>query len=298
MPPRGNRDRPERAREHRRPPRGGADLPHPARAARRGREERDSGPGRPARARAGAAPGRRLAVLEAAAGERPCGARPRSRSLDRRVEEFVAEGGETAVVSVGCGLDTRRTRLRSRPATWIDLDLPEVIALRRAIVSEADPAVVTIAGSFLEPAWLEVARPRLAGARILLVAEGVLNYLPAPELAAALKRTGEVLGACTLMADVMSRFFGGLARFMGAIRTTGAGIRWGASSAAQCERLLDVRTRSLEAYLRPDDPALGRSRGMYRVPLFREMSQLLVAELGEEARTAHLPERGSCPPRN
>ena len=53
------------------------------------------------------------------------------------------------------------------------------------------------------------------------------------------------------------------------------------SAPGQCERALGVRARSLDAYLKPDETALGRSRGMYRVPLFCNMSRILVADLGK-----------------
>ncbi|MGE5361367.1 MAG: hypothetical protein ACM3NQ_20310 [Bacteroidales bacterium] len=91
--------------------------------------------------------------------------------------------------------------------------------------------------------------------------------------------TCNVLGSCTLVADVMSKFFAEVARFLGALRTTRAEIGWGASSSESCARLLDVRVTALHHYLRADDPALGSARHLYLIPIFRNMSRLLEAEL-------------------
>jgi O-methyltransferase len=210
-----------------------------------------------------------------------CAALVRAREIDRRVLAFIMEGGRTAVVSIGSGLDTRMTRLASIPDVWVDIELPEVAALRKILVPDEGPAR-TISSSFLDTGWIDEVRSSVSGARILLVAEGVLNYLPPTPLATVLLRTAEVLGPCTLLADVMSRFFAVVARFLAAVRKTGARIEWGASKPSTFERLFPIRLRGLEVYLDPEDHALGDRRGMYRLAIFRDMSRLLVADLVEE----------------
>jgi O-methyltransferase involved in polyketide biosynthesis len=203
----------------------------------------------------------------------------RARAIDRLTDSFLSQGQRTVVVSIGSGLDTRVARLSARASVWFDLDLPEVAALRRALIPDTDLAT-TLAGSFLEPGWLQDVRPSVEGARVLLIAEGVLNYLPAPALASAMREVGATLGTCTLIADVMSSFFAGVAGFLGALRRSGASVAWGAGDSGSIERLLGVRVRGLHGYLRADDRALGTTRQMYRLPILRDMSRLLVAELG------------------
>lgn len=80
-----------------------------------------------------------------------------------------------AVIELGCGLSTRRHRLADRSGTpftrWIDLDLPEVIAQRRAWGESGE----AIASSVLDLAWmdrLELQEPAI------FIAEGLLYYLP------------------------------------------------------------------------------------------------------------------------
>jgi O-methyltransferase involved in polyketide biosynthesis len=86
-----------------------------------------------------------LCIPEASA----CAALVRAREIDRWVLAFILEGGRTAVVSIGSGLDTWMTRLASRPDVWADIELPEVAALRKILVSDEGPAR-TISSSFLD----------------------------------------------------------------------------------------------------------------------------------------------------
>ncbi len=55
----------------------------------------------------------------------------RNRQFDDWAREFLARHPEAVVVHIGCGLDTRFDRLDNGKVEWYDLDLPEVIELRR-----------------------------------------------------------------------------------------------------------------------------------------------------------------------
>lgn len=55
----------------------------------------------------------------------------RLRQFDRFAQAFLAAHPDSVVVHVGCGLDTRFDRVDNGRVEWYDLDLPEVIELRR-----------------------------------------------------------------------------------------------------------------------------------------------------------------------
>jgi O-methyltransferase involved in polyketide biosynthesis len=98
----------------------------------------------------------------------------RSRMLDRLVAGFIAAHPDAVVVELGCGLETRMHRI-APPATvdWYDIDLPDVIALRRRVLPELDRAHL-VAASLNDPDWLEgipLDRP------VIAVADGVLGFL-------------------------------------------------------------------------------------------------------------------------
>ena len=62
----------------------------------------------------------------------------RIRHFDRYVADFLAREPDGVVVSLGCGLDDRRRRVDNGTVRWFDLDLPEVIELRRRFLDETD----------------------------------------------------------------------------------------------------------------------------------------------------------------
>ena len=94
--------------------------------------------------------------------------------LDRIVGGFIAAHPNAVVVDLGCGLETRMHRL-SPPATvdWYDVDLTDVIALRRQMIPELQSSHL-VAASLTDPHWLDgVLRNRPA----MVVADGVVGFL-------------------------------------------------------------------------------------------------------------------------
>lgn len=97
----------------------------------------------------------------------------RSRIIDRAVEAFVRAHPGAVVVELGSGLDTRMYRLGLTEVAWYDVDFPDVIALRRALIPEYPPAQA-IGASLLDPGWTD-AIP--TGRPTILVADGLFGFL-------------------------------------------------------------------------------------------------------------------------
>ena len=51
--------------------------------------------------------------------------------IDGIVKNFIETHPDGTIVNLGCGLDTRFTRLDNEKIHWFDLDLPDTISLRR-----------------------------------------------------------------------------------------------------------------------------------------------------------------------
>ena len=62
----------------------------------------------------------------------------RMRRFDQYIRDFLHREPGGIVVNLGCGLDNRRGRLDEGQMRWYDLDLPEVIALRRSFLEETE----------------------------------------------------------------------------------------------------------------------------------------------------------------
>ena len=95
--------------------------------------------------------------------------------FDRAVRRFIETHPRAIVVNVGCGLDTRYQRIGNGKAVFYDMDLPEVIALRRELIPE-EPGNPYIAASLLETEWMDDLRRRHPDGAFIFVVEGVLMY--------------------------------------------------------------------------------------------------------------------------
>jgi len=97
--------------------------------------------------------------------------------FDEAVGAFLEKNPDGVIVNLGCGLDTRFPRVDNGKMTWFDLDLPEVIALRRKFFDETDSHKF-IAGSALDPSWAEhVPKDK----QVLILMEGLSFYFTEEE---------------------------------------------------------------------------------------------------------------------
>ena len=102
----------------------------------------------------------------------------------------------------------------SQKAVFYDLDLPEVIALRRDLIPE-QPDNVYIEASLLETDWMDDLRRKHPDAEFIFIVEGVLMYFYEKQVKAFLHHVASRFGGGELWFDVcgtiMSRqgfFFG------------------------------------------------------------------------------------------
>lgn len=113
----------------------------------------------------------------------------RTMLLDRAVKDFLSRHPTSLIVNIGAGLDTRFARLDNQRVNWIDLDVPETIALRRRFFEESDRNRM-IEYSVFDDRWFEAID--YAGGPLLLIAEGVLPYFSEVQVRQLLERL-----ACT-----------------------------------------------------------------------------------------------------
>jgi O-methyltransferase involved in polyketide biosynthesis len=97
----------------------------------------------------------------------------RARMFDDTIRAFLSESPSGNVVNLGAGLDTTFFRVDNGLNHWYDLDLPDVIALRKKLIPEA-PRQTCIASSMFERGWMEAFQAH--GERVLFLAGGVLYY--------------------------------------------------------------------------------------------------------------------------
>ena len=155
----------------------------------------------------------------------------RTLTLDPLVSGFLATHPGATVVNIACGLDTRFHRLDDGLVTWYDLDLPDVIALRRRLLGE-DERHRTIAASALDPAW--PAQVEAAG-DVLVVIEGLSMYLTEEQVRGLMGIIAGSLPGATVLIEVMPRLFQRYGRERSVV-ATGARFTYGCSDAEEFRR--------------------------------------------------------------
>jgi O-methyltransferase involved in polyketide biosynthesis len=126
----------------------------------------------------------------------------RTAIFDVWVGDFLASHPAGTVVELGGGLNTRPERAGHGEASWIDLDLPEMIGLRRRFFADG-PRRRTIAASVADQGWLQEVAD--CPAPYLFVAEAVLVYLPEDQVATVLTRLAGRFPGSLLALDTYPR---------------------------------------------------------------------------------------------
>jgi len=101
------------------------------------------------------------------------------------VSQFLAEHPGGTVIELGTGLNTRFERTDNGTVHWIDLDLPDTIALRRRFFEDTERRQM-VAASLTGEDWLAEVERRPAP--YFFVSDGVLVYLTEDEVTGTLAR--------------------------------------------------------------------------------------------------------------
>lgn len=113
----------------------------------------------------------------------------RAKKYDDYVRDFLSRSPDGVVVNIGCGLDSRFLRIDNGRVAFYDLDLPEIIAIKKGFFTGSERYHL-VASSVLDYGWMAPVR-RHKGP-FLFMAEGVFMYLDGDDvrsLVLAIKKT-------------------------------------------------------------------------------------------------------------
>jgi O-methyltransferase involved in polyketide biosynthesis len=109
-------------------------------------------------------------------------ATPDARALARRVETFdtivnlfISNNPKCTVINLACGFDTRFWRIENKDCRYIEIDFPEVVALKREILKD-QLSYELIGCSVLDPLWIDQVTTN-GNSNFLLLAEGLFMFL-------------------------------------------------------------------------------------------------------------------------
>lgn len=127
----------------------------------------------------------------------------RARVMDDIMRPFLVRHPDAVVINLGAGLDTQFFRVDNGRVRWYEVDVPEVIALRRQFFAEHD-RYRFVAGSALTFDWMDLAVP---GAPLMVLAAGVLMYFPEAEVKRLITTLAERFPGAEMQFDTISRWF-------------------------------------------------------------------------------------------
>lgn len=135
----------------------------------------------------------------------------RALSFDTEVLSVLATDPAASVVVLGEGLETQFWRVDNGQVRWLTVDLPETAAVRGALVGEDPPRRRLFAGSALDSEWFDVLGAAPSD-RVVVVAQGLLMYLPPREVDALIAKCAERFRRGVMLFDTVPPWMSWLTR--------------------------------------------------------------------------------------
>jgi len=126
----------------------------------------------------------------------------RSICVDGVITTMLEKHPKATIVDIGCGLDTTFDRIDNGHLLWYDLDLPDVIELRKRFIQENDRRK-TLSTSFLEEKWLNKITVQ---DNVLFIAAGVFYYFQKEQIQGFLTKLADRFPGGEILFDVCSPF--------------------------------------------------------------------------------------------
>jgi O-methyltransferase involved in polyketide biosynthesis len=125
----------------------------------------------------------------------------RAKKYDDYARDFLQRFPDGVVVNIGCGLDSRFLRIDNGSMIFYDLDLPEIIAIKKTFFAESERYHL-IASSVLDSGWMTPVR-RHKGP-FLFMAEGVFMYLDKKDVQSLVLKIQEKFPGSELVCEVVN----------------------------------------------------------------------------------------------
>ncbi len=124
----------------------------------------------------------------------------RSIHTDKMARTFIEKHSAATIVNIGCGLDTTFSRIDNGKILFYELDLPDVIELRKNFYQDSERHQ-SIASSFLEMEWFDNI---IVQDGLLLLAGGVLYYFEEEQIRQFFIAVADHFSTCDFYFDSLS----------------------------------------------------------------------------------------------
>jgi methyltransferase (TIGR00027 family) len=125
----------------------------------------------------------------------------RAKQYDKYVLDFLEHAPDGVVVNIGCGLDSRFLRIDNSRVTFYDLDLPEIIEIKKQFFEENE-RYHFISSSVLDHDWMSIVAEHEGP--FLFMAEGVFMYLHQEDVQALILKLQSEFPGSELVCEVFN----------------------------------------------------------------------------------------------
>lgn len=140
----------------------------------------------------------------------------RSAVFDRWLTSRLEADPSASVVHIGCGMDSRCSRVGVRGRKWFDIDFPAVITERQRYYRE-DETYQMLAADVRSADWLQ----QLPKGNAVIVMEGVSMYMTPEALQQLLERLAAHFDGIHLLVDCYTEFAAKASKFKNPINDVG-----------------------------------------------------------------------------
>jgi len=206
-----------------------------------------------------------------------------SREYDRYARDFLARHPDAVVVHIGCGLDSRFERVDNGQVEWYDLDLPEVIELRRKFIGDEGGRYHLLGCSVFEDAWLE-AMSAHRQRPFLFLAEVVFEYFEGAQVKSLVLTLRDHFPGAELVFDAASPFHGWVGNLQISRSKLGARLRWAIWHGEEIEGWGDgIQLLDEWGFFDDPTPRLDRIRWLRPLESLIRSARIYHFQLGEAA---------------
>ncbi|MFY9800663.1 MAG: class I SAM-dependent methyltransferase [Methanoregula sp.] len=125
----------------------------------------------------------------------------RAKKYDDYARDFLQRFPDGVIVNIGCGLDSRFLRIDNGQGIFYDLDLPEIIEIKKDFFDETSRYHL-IASSVLDYGWMEMVRQHTGP--FLFMAEGVFMYLDGKDVRLLVLKIQEKFPGSELVCEMVN----------------------------------------------------------------------------------------------
>jgi len=188
------------------------------------------------------------------------------------------------VVHIGCGLDSRFERVDNGRVEWYDLDLPDVIELRRKLIGDEGERYHLLGCSAFDSAWLDAVSAHRQRP-FLFLAEGVLMYFEEAQVKSLVLMLRDHFPGAELVIDAFSPFLIRANNLRLSITKFGARYHWGLKRGQEIESWDDgIHLLDEWGYFDRPEPRLDHIRWMRHIPLLARVLRIYHYRLGPALR--------------